>query len=143
MKGTELLTRLRQALSAAEWEALERGTVTAVSSFNRTVLLEMRSASVPEDREVPMEQAAGLYETLRDYLAAYMSDQTHGWKYVILASLYLTFVVRRPMHPSAQLGIQVVETAGKVFYMYPSKSAVEGTVCDYCVCQNLLRQCCK
>ncbi len=67
-----------------------------------------------------MVRASGLYETLRDYLTEYMAEQPEGWKYIILACLYLTFLSEWPMHPIDRLGIRVTE--GGTVYECPQKS---------------------
>lgn len=137
MRKPEFLAKLQQALSPAEWEALERNAQLPVSAFNREVLLEMRGLSGVADDEISQEQADGLYEMLRVYLAEYMAEQRQGWKYVILSSLYLTLLAGRPMHPIGQLGIKVSKTQNGTVYECPQKSALKKTVCAYCVCKRM------
>lgn len=137
MTKTEFLTRLQQAVTPAEWEALAQNAPLPVSAFNREILLEMRNASAAPDGEVSTERAAGLHETLRNYLSEHMTEQPSGWKYVILASLYLTFLAGQPMHPIDQLEIKVTETEEGTVYECPQKSALKRTVCDYCVCKRM------
>ena len=137
MNQSEFLTQLQQAIPSAEWEALAQDAPLPVSLFNRETLLEMRSASAAPDGEISVEQATGLYETLRGYLAEHMAEQPSGWKYVILSSLYLTFLAGRPMHPIDQLEIKVTETTEGPVYECPQKSALKKTVCDYCVCKRM------
>ncbi|MDE7245935.1 MAG: DUF3786 domain-containing protein [Oscillospiraceae bacterium] len=136
MKQAELLERLRQAVSPEEWAALEKNSSLPVSPFNRKVLLEMRDASAP-DGEIPVERAAGLYETLQAFYAECMAEQTAGQKYVTLACFYLTFVAGRPMHPIEQLDIKATETGDGIVYECPEKSTLKKTVCDYCVCKRM------
>ena len=104
--------------------------------FNREILLEMRDNPTVGNNEISIEQASGLYETLEVYLAEYMADQPGGWKYIILASLYLTFVARRPMHPIDLLGISVTETKDGTIYRCPQKSTLKKTTCNFCVCKK-------
>ena len=136
MKKAKFLAQLRQALSHVEWEALEQNIRLPISVFNREILLEMKDKPAVGDDEISIEQASGLYETLGVYLAEYMADQPEGWKYIILASLYLTFVAKRPMHPIDLLGISVTETADITIYECPQKSTLPKTACSYCVCKK-------
>ena len=109
MKKSDLLMRLQRGLSQSEWEALaQHNPLTPVSLFNQEVLLEMRSTSVITEDDISVARAAGLYEALRTYLAEYMKEQPEGWKYIILASLYLAFLAGRPMHPIDILKINVI-----------------------------------
>ena len=136
MRRSEFLIQLQKGLSQSEWEALAKGRPLApVSMFNQGVLLEMRDVS-DADGEISIERATGLYETLRVYLSEYMAEQPEGWKYIILASLYLVFIAGRPMHPIDRLGIEVVETSNGPIYLCPMKSAQENTACGYCVCRR-------
>jgi len=137
MKRSEFWEQLRQEVSPAEWEALEQNAPLPVSPFNREVLLEMWAASAAPDGEVSEERAVGLREALRAYLAEHMADQSAGWKYVILANLYLTFLAGRPIHPVDQLGIKVSETENGTVYECPQKSTLQNTACDYCVCKRM------
>ncbi|MBD5152363.1 MAG: DUF3786 domain-containing protein [Oscillibacter sp.] len=136
MKKSEFLARLQQAVTPAEWEALEQGSGEPVSAFNREVLLELRDASAPAG-EVDPERAEGMYEALRAYLTEYMAEQPSGWKYVFLASLYLVFLAGRPMHPVDRMEIKVAESENGTVYTCPQKSALPGTVCDWCVCKRM------
>lgn len=136
IRKSEFLERLQQAVAPAEWEALERDAALPVSAFNREVLLELRDAPAPAG-EIDPERAEGLYEALRAYLAEYMAEQPAGWKYVFLASLYLVFLAERPMHPVDRLEIKVTETENGTSYTCPQKSALPGTVCDWCVCKRM------
>ena len=134
MRRSEFLIQLQKGLSQSECEALAKGRPLApVSVFNQGVLLEMRDVS-GADGEMSIERATGLYETLRVYLSEYMAEQPEGWKYIILASLYLVFIAGRPMHPFDRLGIEVVETDGGLAYLCPAKSAQVDSACSYCVC---------
>ncbi len=138
MKKSDLLMRLQKGLSQSEWEALaQHNPLTPVSLFNQKVLLEMRSTSVITEDDISAARAAGLYEALRTYLAEYMKEQPEGWKYIILASLYLAFLAGRPMHPIDLLKINVIETESGTIYKCPRKSVIKGTACDYCVCERV------
>ncbi len=137
MNKAGFLARLRQAVSIEEWDALGQNDRLPVSDFNRSVLLELRDLPVPAEGEVDMVRASGLYETLRDYLTEYMAEQPEGWKYIILACLYLTFLSERPMHPIDRLGIRVTE--GGTVYECPQKSPLKKTACAYCVCRSMSR----
>ena len=97
----------------------------------------MRSTSVITEDDISVARAAGLYEALRTYLAEYMKEQPEGWKYIILASLYLAFLAGRPMHPIDLLKINVIETESGTIYKCPQKSVTKGTACDYCVCERV------
>ena len=137
MKKSDLLMRLQKGLSQSEWEALaQRNPLTPVNQFNQEVLLELRSTFIVEG-EVSTAQVADLCEALQTYLTEYMKEQPEGWKYIILASLYLAFLAGRPMHPIDLLKIDIIETESGPIYKCPQKSGVKGTVCDYCVCERV------
>lgn len=137
MKKSELLEQVRREISLAEWEALEQDMPVAISDFNRKTLLELRSASIENDTDIPEEWTTGLEKSLRAYLSEHMARQPEGWKWVILSSLYLAFIAERPMHPISQLGIKTTVADGGTLYECPAKSTLKNTVCDYCVCKRM------
>ena len=72
----------------------------------------------------------GLKRELEEYLDRYMREQPEGRKWIILSCLFLTFVVREPMHPQE---IVHWERLGDS-YRCPSMEMQAGSLCRWCVC---------
>lgn len=130
-----------------EWALLERDdSPLLVNDHNRNALLEMRdvvlrntdasnSVGVWQQREIDIAKAAALERELQAYLDEYMSEAPEGHKWIILASLYLTFVAKRPMHPVERVGVSVVQRDGHTVYRCPAKVPGDNPICDNCICE--------
>ena len=136
MTKAHLLKRLQDAVSPMEWESLSMDQNLPISAFNRTVLVELKSAVAAEEQTVSEDLILELYETIKAYLKEHLADKTDGWKWIMIASIYLTFVAERPMHPIDLLGIKTKSEHGKVTYECPCKSNERNTTCYYCVCRK-------
>lgn len=137
MTKSELLKRLQKAISPEEWESVLTDQTLPVSDFNRGVLLELKAAEVMDERELCRDKVTGLWDVLREYLREHLPGRPAGWKWIIISSIYLTFVAERPMHPVDLLDIKVTAQEGKAVYECPSKSKIKHTTCDYCVCRRM------
>lgn len=58
----------------------------------------MKNTSV-ENFEIDAKSVCDLHEALQQYRDIYMADRPMGRGWIIIASIYLTFVQKRPMHP--------------------------------------------
>ena len=76
-----------------------------------------------------------LLTSIREYLDIYMSDAPAGHRWIVLASLYLTYVARRPMHPIERADVIVESRDGSVRYCCPNKIPGDNPICDACVCE--------
>lgn len=136
MQVQELRNKLFEAVTADEWERLEHGDPSLViSSFNREVLLSMRNTPVG-NFEIDTRSVRNLYEALQRYLDIYMADRATGHKWIMIASIYLTFVQKRPMHPQQATRWECMVVSGKKKYVCPCKDAGADSVCSYCVCHS-------
>lgn len=134
MQVQELLNKLIEAITADEWNRLEHGDSSLIiSSFNREVLLSMRNAPV-ENFEIDTESVRNLYEALQRYLDIYMADRPTGHKWIIISSIYLTFVRKMPMHPQQATHWKCISE--KKEYICPCKDTEINSVCSYCVCHR-------
>ncbi|MFR8171801.1 MAG: DUF2115 family protein [Marvinbryantia sp.] len=136
MQVQELLNKLIEAITADEWDRLEHADPSLViSSFNRDVLLSMRNTPV-ENFEIDTKSVRNLYEALQRYLDIYMADCSIGHKWIILASIYLAFVQKRPMHPQQATHWKCLSVSEKPEYVCPCKDTEANSVCSYCVCHS-------
>ena len=151
--------QLVDRVSADEWRLLEySGSGLRINEHNRTALLEMRDVanqippeadfeaatgnspagdvpgSDPHVVQVNADKAAVLEGDIQAYLDEHMADAPEGHKWIILASLYLTFVAKRPMHPIERAGVVVERVDGGVVYRCPYKVPGDNPICDSCVC---------
>ncbi len=92
---------------------------------------------VAEECLVDEHLAEELSLVLKDYLSQHLPDKQQAWKYIIISSIYLTYIAERPMHPIEELGIKVTENKDGRLYECPNKSAKRDTSCYYCVCRKL------
>ncbi len=137
MKAQKLLDKLIEAITDDEWDRLKRGdTSLVISSFNREVLLSMRSTSA-ENFEIDTKSISDLHEALQQYLDIYMADRPIGHKWIIIASIFLTFVQSLPMHPQQATDWKRIVISGKEEYVCPCKEEGENSVCSYCVCRGV------
>lgn len=138
MKAVEYRERLLAQISEDERCLLEASDPSLViNEHNRRTLLEMRAGSCIADEDFDEELALALDGDLRAYLGEYMADQPEGHKWIVVASLYLAFVARRPMHAIDRAGIIIEERDSATVYYCPSKTSGESLICDCCVCEPL------
>lgn len=136
MQVQELRNKLFEAVTADEWERLEHGDPSLViSSFNREVLLSMRNTPA-DNGELDTKSVCNLQEALQRYLDIYMADCSAGHKWIMIASIYLTFVKKRPMHPQQAVHWKCMAVSGKEEYICPCKDTEANSVCSCCVCHS-------
>ena len=134
MKVQELQNKLIRAITSDEWKGLEHGDSSfVISSFNRDVLLSMKN-SLAENFDIDKRSVLDLHEALQKYLNIYMADCPAGHKWIIVASIFLTFVKKRPMHPQQATHWKCFAASDKMKYICPCKDASTGSICSYCVC---------
>ena len=147
MNAKEFCKELVEQITHAEWDALDRCDPSlTINNHNREALLEMRALCMATDPaetpnepkhpkpEVDLEAAENLALSLQEYLDEYMSDNPEGHKWIVLASLYLAFVARRPLHPIDRAGVVVEQLNGSTIYRCPLKVSGDNPICDACVC---------
>lgn len=147
MNAKEFCKELVGQITHAEWDALDRCDPSlTINNHNRETLLEMRALCMALDEletadehtqpepDVDLKAAENLARYLQDYLDEYMSDNTEGHKWIVLASLYLAFVARRPLHPIDRAGVVVEQLDGRTIYRCPLKVPGDNPICDACVC---------
>ncbi len=135
MNKAEMLAKLRGGITDEQWEALAEGRLK-VSAFNRAVLLELRETEARGPGVVDEAKTIGLRKVTEDYLRRYLPEAPEAWQWIITASLYLTFIAERPMHPIDMLHITVMRDEGRMVYECPAKSNDPNTTCHYCVCKG-------
>ena len=131
----EYLSRLRKHVSDEEREDLENGDILFISWYNRETMLRMLHIEAASDGTVDTEQAEALTHALRAYLKKYMPDYPQGHKWIILSCLFLSMVVREPMHPQRMTGWQKKGNQ----YECPAREDQEGSVCRWCVCHKIAK----
>lgn len=138
MTKNELLRKMQSVVTDKEIEELkDYESNLVIGKYNRKILLDMISAKDAGEALVPEQRILELVTCLQSYLNQYM-EQTEGHKWVILASLYNTYILEVPMHPIEVTKVQtVVEDGCKVYYC-PAKEEQEGSVCRFCVCRKLM-----
>lgn len=134
MQKQELKNQLLNWVTEEEWEQLARENSTLlISDFNRQVIIAMKENETKEpDKAVDEEKVKELYQSLKEFLEAYMDKQPEGHKWVILASIALTYIEEKPMHP--QEVIHWIEKDGK--YLCPVCSE-DSVICRQCMCEKL------
>ena len=162
MNTREFCKELVEQITHAEWDALDRCDPSlTINNHNREALLEMRALCMAPDTaeaadgpthpeldvdleaadehtqpepEVDLEAAENLARYLQEYLDEYMPDAPEGHKWIVLASLYLAFVARRPLHPIDRAGVLIEQLNGSTIYRCPLKVPGDNPICDACVC---------
>ncbi len=147
MNTREFCKELVEQITHAEWDALDRCDPSlTINNHNREALLEMRALCMALDEvetadehtqpepDVDLKAAENLALSLQEYLDEYMSDNPEGHKWIVLASLYLAFVARRPLHPIDRAGVVVEQLDGRTIYRCPLKVPGDNPICDACVC---------
>lgn len=138
MKLSQLITKLKGEVTPKEWKLLEsKDSRVKISEHNRNTLLEMRNTEITEDKEVPTDAINDLESELETYLNKYMAEDKKDHKWIIISSLFLTYVKEMPMHPIDKLNIKVVKEDDRVIYYCPFRTG-EGA-CKYCVCHTVVK----
>lgn len=132
----EFQALLVQQITAEERELLEKRTGSLIiSEYNRNTLLRMLDRQVDSDDMVDKDRMIRLIRTLQNYLQTYMENQPEGHRWIILACLFLSGVVKEPMHPQAIVHWKQ-DSSGMKYYC-PAFSAEEGSACRFCVCLSV------
>ena len=152
MDAIEFCKSLCERITPEEWCALEcADNKLYINDHNRLALLEMREVSQRANESsldscialggesetgvnIDAESAAALEGALQAFLDEYMAEAPEGHKWIILASLYLTYVAKRPMHPLARAGVTVEKRDGRKVFLCPNKIVGDNPICDACVC---------
>ena len=133
-----LLKQLINAITDDEWTQLAQNRLLSISEFNRSVLLEMKTADTVNGADaVKKADLTGLYRAVKDHLEEHLSDKPDGWKWIIISCIYLTYIAERPMHPIDLMDIKEAFEDGERVYECPGKSKDDHTTCHYCVCKRM------
>ncbi|MBQ8974217.1 MAG: DUF2115 family protein [Oscillospiraceae bacterium] len=136
LTASALLRRLKGEIAPDQWRSLESGGEgLVISRHNTETLLSMRGAVISEDFPIDSASVEALEALLEEYLDRYMSDKPEGHKWIIISSLYLCFIARKPMHPIDIVGIRTAQEGGKTVYYCPAKTSGKGDICSFCVCR--------
>ena len=124
---------LVQQITTEERRMLEHKTGNLIiSDYNRDTIIRMLNQQVESDAIVDKDRMIRLICTLQDYLQTYMKNQPEGHRWIILACLFLSGVVKEPMHPQEIVHWRQ-DPSGRNYYC-PAYSAEEGSTCRFCVC---------
>lgn len=135
MKTSELWAELCAEVSAEDWERLEKNDpALVISVYNRDTMLAMRRVVPRQEQEIEESKVRALRGKLEAYLDTYMKEQPQGHLWIILTSLYRTFILRQPMHPMKVVHIRIEWADNGPRYHCPSRSDDPDAVCAYCVC---------
>ena len=107
-----------------------------ISAYNRNTILRMANVNNLSEGLISCKKIISLTKLLQAYLDLYMKEQPSGHKWIILCCLFLTFIVKEPMHP--QEIVHWVKAEDNGTYYCPEHSSGEGSVCCYCVCKSNL-----
>ena len=131
----ELLTELCLQIDDASREALNQNKEgLVIGEFNRKTLLRMLrlNEQMRETGEtVYTASVSMLIDVLGAYLSAYMGDRPEGHLWIILSCVFLSVVVKEPMHPQ---DIVHWEVAGDSTFRCPARYLGKGSICRWCVC---------
>jgi uncharacterized protein (UPF0305 family) len=152
MTNLELLRSLKVAAaalpvaeSAPETQADRPGARTdvagQVAEYNRQTLLEIRNRnSVDHITDIDPEIFAEFTVLLTRYLADNAPGQAALHNYVRLTATYLTFIVRKPLHPPGLVFAdgQRLVCQGGIFYCPVKNRQSPGvpSLCKYCVSRD-------
>ena len=140
----QLLEQLAGHISDAERISLEddgSSRELVISRYNRATILKLLSMKESDadywTLTVDTALVDGLKGALEEYLCRYMGEQPEGHKWIILSCLFLTFILREPMHPQT---IVRRERLGGLYHC-PSREVQAGSLCRWCVCgQNVTEE---
>ena len=131
----QLLEQLAGQVSDAERAALDSdGGELVISRYNRATVLKLLSMKESDADQGPITVDTALVDALKreleEYLDRYMREQPEGHKWIILSCLFLTFVLREPMHPQEIVHWERIGGS----YRCPSAEMQAGSLCLRCVC---------
>lgn len=129
---SKYLDGLKSRVSEEERHGLEYGGISHISDFNRETILRMLNDAGDSTGAVDAECAEGLESALGSYLETYMADRPDWHKWIILSCLYLSQIVREPLHPQQVAGWR---REGGVCYCN-AREDVPGSICKWCVCRS-------
>lgn len=119
--------------------SLER--LSALSRYDLEVLLEIKSRDCPEFIEaVDAGKLNDFIWRIDRYMEENAPDQPDLKRYIRLISTYLTFIVKKPLHPPGMVltvGQSIVGRDGDYFCPLKKRQLHERlSLCQYCVCKE-------
>lgn len=103
-----------------------------ISEDNRKTLLRMLDYPYTGKETVRRDSIVSLIDTLQLFLEKHMADQPEGHLWIDLSCVYLSMVVREPMHPQRFTHWYLDRDT----YCCPAKEETPGSVCLWCVCKS-------
>lgn len=152
--ASDLLSRIRRDLeglsdytSRIEQERQARaedppGMLTRLGDYNYATYTEIcHRDGVSPDFKIDSAIVQSFECTLNQYLDTYAPGKTDLKRYVLSISLYLTFIVKRPLHPPGPpfFGDLHIIQKGESYYCSGKKRFIRdpSSLCRYCVCKSL------
>ena len=128
---------LTECISASAVAALREGCDgLVISEDNRMTLLRMLEDPNVGNGTVQRAELISLIDTLGSFLEKYMADQPEGHLWIVLCCVYLSMIVREPMHPQRFTHWYL---DGDI-YRCPAKEVSSDSVCLWCVCQAVSKE---
>lgn len=139
MTRQEVLYKLRNEISDAEFNCIKKGSLKEISAANRKLIVElMEEDTVCLDQAEMAEQEVERLRTITyDYLAQYYAECPPAWKWIFLSCAYVAFVNLKPMHAEEWVHYETDIVGGEIRYYCPAKSREADTNCSFCVCHYM------
>ena len=130
-------TTVQNALAAciskdAEAKLRDNQRELVISEDNRQTLLRMLDFPYTGKETVRRDSLVSLIDTLQLFLEKHMADQPAGHLWIVLSCVYLSMVVREPMHPQRFTHWYLDRDT----YYCPAKEETPGSVCLWCICKS-------
>ena len=123
---------LTGCISASAAAALREGrNGFVISEDNRMTLLRMLDDPNVGNGTVQRAELVSLIDTLESFLEKYMADQPEGHLWIVLCCIYLSMIVREPMHPQRFTHWYLDGDT----YRCPAREVSPDSVCLWCACQ--------
>ncbi len=143
MTTLELENELFNRITPDEWKLIfDNPEELVISTHNLSVLRTLwenvhshqntQESQLDESIPVAQEKVMELQKLLEEYLNMYMAEEPQGHKWIIIASLYLTYVQKLPMHP---IELVHIEKKGNSYFC-PAKDLTPGCICEFCACEK-------
>lgn len=110
----------------------EGGSGLVIGEDNRQTLLRMLDHPDAGNGTAARADIVSLIDSLCSFLDRYMADQPEGHLWIVLCCVYLSMVVREPMHPQRFTHWYL---DGNI-YRCPAREDSPESVCLWCVCKS-------
>ena len=131
--SADLHHALVECIPASASAALRKGrSGFVISEDNRQTLLRMLDDPDVGKGTVPRAELVSLVDSLCSFLEKYMADRPEGHLWIVLCCVYLSMIVREPMHPQR---FAHWYPDGDT-YRCPAREDTPESVCLWCVCES-------